>query len=267
MTKAFQVHLVVMALCCGHAIFTICLYFLQLIRNVSRKNTENEVFVKPTESEWNLAQKIPPGASLLVGGFMGVGTPERLVAAIAQVGVCDLTIYCNDTGKPGGLGIAPLIHANLVKRVYTSHVGTNPETQQKMIDGELEVHLMPQGTLIECVRAGGAGLGGVLTKTGMGTIVADGKQTVDIDGEIWLLEKPIRADFALIGCQRADYQGNLQYTLTATNFNPILALAADVVIAEPKTIVPVGVISPDHVMTPGPLVDYLVGHSTKRQAF
>jgi acetate CoA/acetoacetate CoA-transferase alpha subunit len=144
-------------------------------------------------------------------------------------------------------------------------VGTNPETQQKMINGELDVQLVPQGTLIECIRAGGSGLGGVLTKTGLGTVVADGKQTIEIDGEMWLLEKPIRADFALIGCERADYQGNLQYTLTATNFNPILALAADTVIAEPKTIVPVGVISPDDVATPGPLVDYLVAHPTKKQ--
>lgn len=223
------------------------------------------VFVKPTESELTLAQKIPPGSSLLVGGFMGVGTPARLVNALVTLGVHDLTVYCNDTGKPGGLGIAPLIHANLVKRVYTSHVGTNPETQQKMINGELDVQLVPQGTLIECIRAGGSGLGGVLTKTGLGTVVADGKQSIEVDGQIWLLEKPIRADFALIGCERADYQGNLQYSLTATNFNPILALAADTVIAEPKTIVPVGVISPDDVATPGPLVDYLVAHPIKTQ--
>lgn len=224
---------------------------------------ESHVFIKPTESERVLAEKIPPGASLLIGGFMGVGTPDRLVAALVELGIGDLTIYCNDTGKPGAIGIAPLIHANLVKRVYTSHVGTNPETQQKMIDAELDVQLVPQGTLIECIRAGGAGLGGVLTKTGLGTVVAQGKQTLDIDGQTWLLEKPIRADFALIGCQRADYQGNLEYTLTATNFNPVLALAADTVIAEPKAIVPVGVIPPDHVMTPGPLVDFLVAHPVK----
>lgn len=223
------------------------------------------MFIKPTETEWRLAEQIPAGASLLVGGFMGVGTPSRLVAALVALGTGELTVYCNDTGKPGGLGIAPLIHANLVKRVYTSHVGTNPETQQKMIDGELDVQLMPQGTLIECIRAGGAGLGGVLTKTGVGTVVADGKRTIEIDGQMWLLERPIRADFALLGCHRADYQGNLEYTLTATNFNPVLALAADTVIAEPKTIVPVGVISPDHVMTPGPLVDYLVAHPAKKQ--
>jgi acetate CoA/acetoacetate CoA-transferase alpha subunit len=235
------------------------------LHKVVDNDLESMVFVKPTEPELSLAEKIPPGASLLVGGFMGVGTPERLVAALVELGIGELTIYCNDTGKPGGLGIAPLIHANLVKRVYTSHVGTNPETQQKMIDGELDVRLMPQGTLIECIRAGGAGLGGVLTKTGLGTVVADGKQTIEIDGQRWLLEKPIRADFALLGCQRADYQGNLEHTLTATNFNPVLALAADTVIAEPKTIVPVGVISPDHVMTPGPLVDYLVAHPIKKQ--
>lgn len=226
--------------------------------------TEVELYIKPTDSELALAKKIDPGSSLLVGGFMGVGTPDRLIQALVTLGIGELTIYCNDTGKPGGIGIAPLIHANLVKRVVTSHVGTNPETQQKMIDGELDVVLTPQGTLVECIRAGGAGLGGVLTRTGLGTIVADGKQIVEIDGEQWLLEKPIRADFALLGCHRADYQGNLEYTLTATNFNPVMALAADTVIAEPRAIVPVGVIPPDHVLTPGPLVDFLVSNPNAR---
>lgn len=225
---------------------------------------EADLYIKPTASELELAKKIPSGASLLVGGFMGVGTPDRLVQALVELGTGDLTIYCNDTGKPGAIGIAPLIHANLVARVVTSHVGTNPETQQKMIDGELDVVLMPQGSFVECIRAGGAGLGGVLTRTGLGTVVADGKQIVEIDGEQWLLEKPIRADFALLGCHRADYQGNLEYTLTATNFNPIMALAAETVIAEPRTIVPVGVIPPDHVMTPGPLVDFLVSHPNSK---
>lgn len=225
---------------------------------------EADLYIKPTASELELAKKIPQGSSLLVGGFMGVGTPDRLVRALVELGTGGLTIYCNDTGKPGAIGIAPLIHANLVSRVVTSHVGTNPETQQKMIDGELDVVLMPQGSLVECIRAGGAGLGGVLTRTGLGTVVAHGKQIVEIDGEQWLLEKPIYADFALLGCHRADYQGNLEYTLTATNFNPIMALAAKTVIAEPRAIVPVGVIPPDHVMTPGPLVDFLVSHPNSK---
>jgi acetate CoA/acetoacetate CoA-transferase alpha subunit len=227
---------------------------------------EFALYIKPAMSEMELATLIAPGSSLLVGGFMGVGTPDRMIDAIVKLGIGELTIYCNDTGKPGGKpgarGIAPLITANLVKCVYTSHVGTNPETQQKMIDGQLQVELVPQGTLIERIRSGGAGLGGVLTRTGLGTVVQEGKQIVEVDGQQWLLEKPIRADFALIGCNRADYLGNLEYTLTATNFNPVVALSADTVIAEPQTIVPVGVISPDKIRTPGPLIDYLVSHQS-----
>lgn len=214
--------------------------------------------LKPCLQALELAEQIPSGASLLVGGFMGVGTPNRLVDALLTLGTRDLTIYCNDTGKPGPIGIAPLVRNGQVKRVVTSHIGTNPDTQQRMIEGSLQVDLVPQGTLIERIRAGGAGLGGVLTRTGLGTVVAEGKQTLDIDGETWLLERPIRADFALIGCYRADYLGNLEYSLTSMNFNPLLALAADTVIAEPEIIVPVGVISPDIVRTPAPLVDFLV---------
>jgi acetate CoA/acetoacetate CoA-transferase alpha subunit len=203
------------------------------------------------------AAAIPDGATLLVGGFMAVGTPHRMIDALVRRGARDLTIVANDTAMPGK-GIGKLISAGAVRRVVASHIGLNPETQAKMIAGEIDVELVPQGTLVERIRAGGVGLGGVLTATGLGTPVEDGKQVVEVEGRRFLLETPIRGDFALIAARQADYLGNLQYSLTAHNFNPIMALAADTVIAEPELIVPVGVIPPDAVRTPGVLVDHLL---------
>jgi acetate CoA/acetoacetate CoA-transferase alpha subunit len=200
---------------------------------------------------------IPDGASLMVGGFMGVGTPERLVDELVAQGRGDLTIIANDTARPG-VGIGKLIDARLVTRVIVSHIGTNPETQRQMIAEELQVDLVPQGTLAERVRAGGYGLGGFLTATGVGTLVQEGKQTIDVDGKTWLLELPLRADFALIKAKRSDYKGNLDYSLTARNFNPLMAMAADTVIADANNIVPIGLISPDEVNTPGAIVDYVI---------
>jgi acetate CoA/acetoacetate CoA-transferase alpha subunit len=203
------------------------------------------------------AEMIGDGASLMIGGFMGVGTPERLMDAIVEYGRKDLTVIANDTARPG-VGIGKLIDNRLVSRVIVSHIGTNPETQRQMIAGELEVELVPQGTLAERVRAGGFGLGGILTATGVGTLVQEGKQTVEVDGKTWLLELPLRADFALIKAKRSDYKGNLDYSLTARNFNPLMAMAADTVIADANNIVPVGLISPDEVNTPGVIVDYVI---------
>ena len=203
------------------------------------------------------AQMIPDGAVLLIGGFMGVGTPNRLINALVARGARGLTVVANDTALPGR-GIGKLISSGAVSRAIVSHIGLNPETQAKMISGEIEVELVPQGTLVERIRSGGVGLGGVLTATGLGTPVADGKQIIQIDGRSFILEKPIRGDFALIAARQADYVGNLEYTLTAHNFNPIMAMAADTVIAEPEHIVPVGVISPDSVKTPGVLVDHIL---------
>ena len=203
------------------------------------------------------AAAIPDGATLLVGGFMAVGTPHRMIDALVRRGARGLTIVANDTAMPGK-GIGKLISAGAVRRVVASHIGLNPETQAKMIAGEIDVELVPQGTLVERIRAGGVGLGGVLTATGLGTPVEDGKQVVEVEGRRFLLETPIRGDFALIAARQADYLGNLQYSLTAHNFNPIMALAADTVIAEPELIVPVGVIPPDAVRTPGVLVDHLL---------
>jgi len=205
----------------------------------------------------NAVAAVPQGATLMIGGFMGVGSPHRLIDELVRQGKSGLTIIANDTARPG-FAIGKLISARLVRRVVTSHIGTNPETQKQMLAGELEVELVPQGTLAERIRAGGYGLGGVLTPTGVGTTVAQGKRTLEIDGNVYLLEMPLRAQFALLNARRADHIGNLTYSMTARNFNPLMAMAADVVMAESREIVPVGVIAPDEVMTPAVLVDYLI---------
>ena len=214
--------------------------------------------MQTTQAEEAVA-KIPNGASLLIGGFMAVGTPERIIDEIVRQGKRELTVIANDTALPG-FGIGKLIGARLVRRLIASHIGLNPETQQQMMGGELSVDLVPQGTLIERIRAGGYGLGGVLTPTGVGTEVEKGKQTLEVDGRTYLVEVAIRADYALVHAFLADYLGNLAYALTARNFNPIVAMAGATVIATAEHIVPVGVIAPDHVMTPAPVVDYLIGN-------
>ena len=204
--------------------------------------------------------RIPDGASLMVGGFMGVGTPECLVDELIRQGKRDLTVIGNDSALPG-VGIGKLVSANLVRKVIASHIGLNPETQKKMLAGQMEVELVPQGTLIERIRAAGYGLGGFLTSTGVGTVVEEGKRKVEVEGREYLLEVPLRADFALVQAFLADYLGNLTYALTARNFNPVIAMAAATVIVDAEHIVPVGMISPDQVMTPAPLVDYLVSRA------
>lgn len=203
------------------------------------------------------AERVPDGATVMIGGFLGVGSPRRVIDALVARGARDLTVIGNDTGRPD-LGIGKLVVAGCVRKAIVSHIGTNPVTQQKMMAGEMEVALVPQGTLAERIRAGGAGLGGVLTPTGVGTSVAEGKQVVTVDGRDYLLETPLRADVALLHCFEADYHANLTYRLTAQNFNPLMAMAAGVVIAEPDEVVPIGVIPPDHVRTPGILVTHLV---------
>jgi acetate CoA/acetoacetate CoA-transferase alpha subunit len=208
----------------------------------------------------NSVEMIPDGASLMVGGFMGVGTPERLIDELVRQGKRELTVIANDTAMPGR-GLGKLVSAGLLKKAIVSHIGLNPETQKRMLAGELEVELSPQGTLIERIRAGGYGLGGVLTPTGVGSPqVEEGKRRFEIDGRVYLLETPLRADFALVQAFLADYLGNLSYALTARNFNPVIAMAATTVIVAADNIVPTGVIAPDHVMTPAPVVDYLVAN-------
>lgn len=204
-----------------------------------------------------VAEMIPDGASLMIGGFMGVGTPERIIDALVARGARGLRIIANDTAMPGR-GIGKLVSADCVAHVVTSHIGLNPETQARMIAGEIVVDLVPQGTLVERIRAGGVGLGGILTPTGLGTEVEEGKQVIEVEGRRFLLETPLKADFALLSAYQADYAGNLCYMLTAHNFNPVMALAGKVVIAEAESIVPIGVIPPDAVKTPGVLVDHIL---------
>ncbi|ODR95101.1 acetate CoA-transferase subunit alpha [Methyloceanibacter stevinii] len=203
------------------------------------------------------AELIPDGATVLIGGFMGVGSPLRLIDALVAAGRKDLTVVANDTAMPGK-AIGKLVTAGAVSKAIVSHIGLNPETQAKMISGEMEVELVPQGTLVERIRAGGVGLGGVLTATGIGTPVEEGKEKVEVNGKPYLLEMPIKGDVALLAASRADYVGNLEFSLTAHNFNPVMALAAETVIAEPVSIVPIGVIPPDAVKTPGILIDHLI---------
>lgn len=209
--------------------------------------------IKPDDA----AALVPDGATVLIGGFMGVGTPERMIDALVARGARNLTVIANDAAMPGK-GIGKLVSAGAISRAIMSHIGLNPEIQRKMISGEIEVELVPQGTLVERIRAGGVGLGGVLTATGLGTPVEDGKQVIEVDGKRYLVEKPILGDFALIAAQQADYSGNLTYSLTAHNFNPIMALDGRMVIVEPELIVPVGVIPPDAVKTPGVIVDHML---------
>lgn len=213
--------------------------------------------MKRSISAADAAALIPDGASLMIGGFMAVGSPHRVIDAIIAAGKRNLTVIANDTARPQ-TGLGKLIAAGLVKRVIASHIGLNPLTQQGMLNGSIDVELVPQGTLAERIRAAGFGLGGVLTKTGLGTIIEHGQKVLELDGERWLYAPPLRADFALIHADRADYNGNLTYELTATNFNPVMAMAADTVICEPREIIPVGVIPPDAVATPGVVVDMLI---------
>lgn len=203
---------------------------------------------------------IHDGMTIMVGGFLGCKNPFRLVDAIVEKGVKDITLIANDTAFPE-VGIGKLIVNKQIKKLITSHIGTNRETGNQMNAGELDVELVPQGTLAERIRAAGAGLGGVLTPTGLGTVVQEGKQIIEVDGKKYLLEKPIKADLALIVGAKVDKKGNIKYNKATRNFNPIMATAADVVIVEADEIVEVGEIDQDEVMTPGLFVDYIVGGS------
>jgi len=197
------------------------------------------------------------GMSILFGGFMGTGTPERIVREIMNSGVKDLTIIGNDTAFVD-TGVGVLIANKRIKKVIASHIGTNPETGRQMIAGEIEVELVPQGTLAERVRCGGSGLGGFLTPTGVGTSVEEGKTKLTYDGVDYLVERPIRADIAILKAHQADKLGNLIYQRAARNFNPLMALAADFVVAEYDELYEIGDLEPDHIMTPGILIDALV---------
>jgi acetate CoA/acetoacetate CoA-transferase alpha subunit len=217
-------------------------------------NIENKNNMKRIEIE-KAVDLIQDGMSIMVGGFMGVGAPHRLIDALIEAKKKDLTIICNDTGFVD-YGSGKMIANKMVKKVIASHIGTNPITGDMMISGEMEVELIPQGTLIERIRCGGAGIGGFLTKTGLGTIVQEGKQIINVDGEDYLLEKPLRADVAIIGASEADKYGNLIFRGTTKNFNPIIATAADLVIAEATE--QVETIPPHHIHVPYLFIDYII---------
>jgi acetate CoA/acetoacetate CoA-transferase alpha subunit len=202
---------------------------------------------------------IPDGASIMVGGFMGVGTPERLLDELVRQKKSGLSLISNDAAIPG-TGVAKLFEGAQVSHMIGTHIGLNPKAQQQMLGKHINVDLIPQGTFVERIRAGGCGLGGVLTPTGVGTLVEENKRKIEVDGKDYLLETPLRADFALIQSFLCDYSGNLTYVLTARNFNPVMAMAADTVIVEAEHMVPVGLIPPDQVVTPAPVVDYVVAH-------
>jgi len=203
---------------------------------------------------------IKDGMTIMVGGFAGVGTPEAFMDELVKRGVKNLTIINNDTGVDGDgvKGVAKLINNGQVKKCIVSYVGLNRESGRMMNAGTLEIELVPQGTLAERIRAGGFGLGGVLTPTGVGTKVEEGKQVLEIDGRKYLLEKPLRADVALLKASKGDKAGNLIYNGATKNFNMVMATAADIVIAQVDELVEIGEINPDHVMTPGIFVDYIV---------
>ena len=200
---------------------------------------------------------IKDGMTIHVGGFLACGTPESIVTALIEKGVKDLTIVCNDTAFVDR-GVGRLVVNNQVKKVIASHIGTDPETGKKMHDGTMEVELVPQGTLAERVRAAGCGLGGVLTPTGLGTVVQEGKEVIEVDGRKFLLEKPIKADVAIIFGTTVDELGNVICAKTTKNFNPLMATAADVVIVEAAELVPGGSLDPDHLDISRIFVDYIV---------
>ena len=201
--------------------------------------------------------KICDGMTIMIGGFLGVGSPKGIIDALVDKNVKELTIIANDTAFPE-IAIGKLIVNKQVKKVIVSHIGTNKETGRQMTSGETEVVLVPQGTLAEQIRAGGAGLGGVLTPTGLGTIVEENKEKITMDGKTYLIEKALRADVSLIYGSIVDTKGNVFYNKTTRNFNPLMAMAADIVIVEAKEIVDIGEIDPHLIMTPGEVIDYIL---------
>ncbi|MGN1143390.1 MAG: CoA transferase subunit A [Anaerovoracaceae bacterium] len=207
-------------------------------------------------------KNIHDGATVMVGGFMACGTPEILIDALVEKNVRDLTIICNDAGVPGR-GVGKLLSNGQIKTLIASHVGLNPEVAHRMNtdveEDKLECILIPQGTLAERIRAGGAGLGGFLTPTGIGTIVAEGKKVIEVNGREYLLEEPLHADFALIRGSVSDEFGNTIYNGTTQTFNPMMATAADYVVVGACEVVPTGQLDPNHVRTSGIFVDAVVG--------
>ena len=203
------------------------------------------------------AAQVRDGMAVMIGGFMGCGNAHRMIDALVEAGPTGLTLICNDAAMPG-FGVGKLLQARMVRHLVATHVGLNPEVAAQHNAGDLELTLVPQGSFVEMIRAGGAGLGGVLTPTGIGTIVAEGKQVIEVRGKPYLLEEPLRADVSIINGFKIDTNGNVWYKGTTRNFNVVMAMAADTVIAEADHLVQIGAIMPEDVMTPGVLVDYIV---------
>lgn len=201
---------------------------------------------------------VKDGMTIMIGGFLGCGNPHKIIDALIKKGTKDLTMICNDTAFVD-VGLGKLVVNKQVKKIITSHIGTNKETGRQMTAGETEVVLVPQGTLAERIRAAGAGLGGILTPTGLGTIVAEGKEKIEVGGQKYLLELPLKADVALLSGSIVDKKGNIYYNAATRNFNPVMAMAADIVIVEAEKLVEAGEINPNDVMTQGIFVDYIVG--------
>lgn len=201
---------------------------------------------------------IRSGQTIMLSGFTNVGSPNKFIVKMAEAGITDIDLISNDAGNDHTDGIGTLICQHRVRRLTASHVGLNPKVAEQMNTGTLEVVLVPQGTLAERIRCGGTGLGGVLTPTGIGTVVAEGKQVIQVDGRDYLLEKPLHAEVAVVKAWKADTSGNLVYRRAGRNFNPLMAMAADFVIAEVEELVEVGQLDPDEVMTPGVCVDLVV---------
>lgn len=202
--------------------------------------------------------KIEDGMTIMVGGFLSNGSPIALIDALAEKGVKDLTLIANDTSYVDK-GVGKLVVNKQFKKIIASHIGTNKETGNQMNSGETIVDLVPQGTLAERIRCGGTGLGGVLTPTGLGTEIEEGKQKINVDGKDYLLETPLHADVSILFASTVDKKGNMIFNKSMKNFNPVMAMAADTVIVEAGKIVEIGDINPDHVMTSGIFVDYIVG--------
>ena len=212
---------------------------------------------KPIISAEHAAQKVIAGNSIMIGGFMATGSPHQIIDALVQQGTRQLNLICTDTGF-ADKGIGKLVSAKQVASVKASHIGLNPETGRQMTSGEIQVDLIPQGTLAERIRCGGAGIGGFLTKTGIGTLVEENKQKLTVHEEEYLLELPLKADVALVRASIVDTAGNCVFSKTARNFNPMMATAADLVIVEAEKVVEVGEIDPDLFNLPGTFIDFIV---------
>jgi len=220
--------------------------------NIGEKMLRKEI-ITPQDA----VSKINDGMTVMIGGFMAVGTPEKIIDALVDSGVKKLTVICNDAGLPGK-GVGKLIDAGMVSKLIASHIGLNRAAGEKMSNGEMEITLIPQGTLVEQIRSGGSGLGGVLTKTGLGTIIEENKQKIIIDDEEFLVEKALKADVSLIKTSVTDVFGNSSYNKTTSNFNIQMATAAELVIAEPDHIAEPNTYPAEQYTTPSIFIDYIV---------